>query len=342
MAYRSSTGNLASYDDEPPRGGQRWDRDRFERMRGGRGPPSRDDEHDHFRFQEHDRFPGGRRDIDIHEDYDRRGPPSRQPTRVAERDRFFEDDRFERRAPPRRNDLFEERTPSEVANQALAPYRRKSVIDDDINIDIRQQVSRPRKPARPQYIRRQSSLDTYDRRPMPRYGDVERIEREEYHEYRPPANVEIPLPIRQRRRSPERRRFRESDEDLAYGDFGGGRGREREEFREIEVSRAKSKVRRSKSVAGSRRSSSSDSVSEIQPPRANWGKKGKTRLPKRLVKREAIIELGYPFEEEVGSFFICAGWTDWIRTTSSLLRVPSRKSTLTNASKSARTTKRVR
>lgn len=297
MAYRSSTGNLASHDDEL-RGGQRWDRDRFERMRGGRGPPSRDDEHDHFRFQEHDRFPGGRRDIDIHEDYDRRGPPSRQPTRVAERDRFFEEDRFERRAPPRRNDLFEERTPSEVANQALAPYRRKSVIDDDINIDIRQQVSRPRKPARPQYIRRQSSLDTYDRRPMPRYGDVERVEREEYHEFRPPANVNIPLPIRQRRRSPERRRFRESDEDLAYGDFGGGRGREREEFREIEVSRAKSKVRRSKSVAGSRRSSSSDSVSEIQLPRSNWGKKGKTRLPKRLVKRQAIIELGYPFEEE--------------------------------------------
>lgn len=301
MAYRSSTGNLASHDDEP-RGGQRWDRDRFERMRGGRGPPSRDDEHDHFRFQEHDRFPGGRRDIDIHEDYDRRGPPSRQPTRVAERDRFFEEDRFERRAPPRRNDLFEERTPSEVANQALAPYRRKSVIDDDINIDIRQQVSRPRKPARPQYIRRQSSLDTYDRRPMPRYGDVERVEREEYHEFRPPANVHIPLPIRQRRRSPERRRFRESDEDLAYGDFGGGRGREREEFREIEVSRAKSKVRRSKSVAGSRRSSSSDSVSEIQLPRSNWGKKGKTRLPKRLVKRQAIIELGYPFEEEVSDF----------------------------------------
>jgi len=300
--YRSSTGNLASYEDDEPRGGQRWDRDRFERMRGSggstRGPPSsRDSEQDHFRFQEHDRFPGGRRDVDIHEDFDRRAPPSRAPVRVAERDRFFEEDRFERRAPPRRNDIFEERTPSEVANQALAPYRRRSVIDDDINIDVRTQVSRPRKPARPQYIRRQSSLDTYDRRPMPRYGDVERYEREEVHEYRPPANVPIPLPIRERRRSPDRRRHRQSDEDLAYGDFGG-RGREREEYREIEVSRNKSRVRRSKSVAGSRRSSSSGSVSEIQLPRANYGKRGKTRLPKRLVKREAIIELGYPFEEE--------------------------------------------
>lgn len=299
--YRSSTGNLASFDEPPRGGGERWDRDRFERMRGGRGPPSRDDEHDHYRFQEHDRFPGGRRDIDIHEDFDRRGPPSRQPTRVQERDRFFEDERFERRAPPRRNDLFEERTPSEVANQALAPYRRKSVIDEDI--DIRSQVSRPRKPARPQYIRRQSSLDTFDRRPLPRYGDIERHER---NEYRPPANVPIPLPVRERRRSPERRRFRESDEDLAYGDFGGGRGREREEYREIEVSRNKSRVRRSKSVAQSTRSSSSDSVSEIQLPRANYGKKGKTRLPKRLVKKQAIIELGYPFEEEVGTLQLCA------------------------------------
>lgn len=344
--YRSSTGNLASYEDDEPRGGQRWDRDRFERMRGSggstRGPPSsRDSEQDHFRFQEHDRFPGGRRDVDIHEDFDRRAPPSRAPVRVAERDRFFEEDRFERRAPPRRNDIFEERTPSEVANQALAPYRRRSVIDDDINIDVRTQVSRPRKPARPQYIRRQSSLDTYDRRPMPRYGDVERYEREEVHEYRPPANVPIPLPIRERRRSPDRRRHRQSDEDLAYGDFGG-RGREREEYREIEVSRNKSRVRRSKSVAGSRRSSSSGSVSEIQLPRANYGKRGKTRLPKRLVKREAIIELGYPFEEEVGTPWTrYLTFTDSDRTISSSLPAHLRRSTSMSASRSARIIKKV-
>jgi hypothetical protein len=177
---------------------------------------------------------------------------------------------------------------------------------------------------------------------MPRYGDVERYEREEVHEYRPPANVPIPLPIRERRRSPDRRRHRQSDEDLAYGDFGG-RGREREEYREIEVSRNKSRVRRSKSVAGSRRSSSSGSVSEIQLPRANYGKKGKTRLPKRLVKREAIIELGYPFEEEVGTLWTrCSSFTDSDRTISSSLPAHLRRSTSMSASRSARITKKVR
>jgi hypothetical protein len=285
--YRSSTGALDHYDD-PPRGGERWDREKFERMRGGRGGGGRGDEHDHFRFQEHDRFPGGRRDIDIHEDYDRRAPP----TRVIERERRYEDDRFDRPAR-RRNTLFDESTPSEVANRALAPYRRQSVIDKDIDLGS-EASSRARRPARPQYIRRQSSLDTFDRRPLPRYGDVER------GEYRPPAGLPIPLPVRERRRSPERRRFRESDEDLAYGDFGGGsRGREREEYREVEVSRNKSRVRRSKSVAPSTRSSSTSSVSEVRPARATWGKRGKTKLPKRLAKKQAIIDLGYPFEEEV-------------------------------------------
>ena len=32
-------------------------------------------------------------------------------------------------------------------------------------------------------------------------------------------------------------------------------------------------------------------------------KKGKTRMPKRLVRREAIMDLGYPFDEE-DDFFV--------------------------------------
>lgn len=303
--YRSSTGHLDRFD-EPPRGGgggggERWDRDRFERMRGGvRGPPSLSgggpasnaggrgrDEQENFRFQEHERFPGGHRDVDIHEDRNRQG------TRVMERERFHEDDRFER--PSRRpTDLFHEPTPSEIANQALAPYRRRSVIDKDINIGINIDERRqPARPQRPGYIRRQSSLDTFDRRPLPRYTELER------HEYRPPANVPIPLPIRERRRSPPRRFHEEDDfEEIRFEDRGG-RGREREDYREVEVHKEKSRVRRSKSVAKSTRSSSISSFEEIQPSRATWGKKGKTRLPKRLVKKEAVIELGYPFEEEV-------------------------------------------
>lgn len=284
--YRSSTGNLSSYD-EPLRGGERWDRDRFERMRGGRGPP----EHDHFRYQEHDRFPGGRRDIDFHEDYDRRGPPSRAPP-VIERERYREEERF---VPPsrRRTDFFQEDTPSEVANRALAPYRRKSVVERDFDVA-------PRRPARPQYHRRQSSLDTYDRRPMPRYSETE--------DWKPPTNVPIPLPIRERRRSPPR--YEDDFEEIRYTEREREREREPrrservEEYREVEVSRKKSKSRvrgsrsRAQSVARSSRSSSTSSFEEISLSRANWGKKGKTRLPKRLCRKEAIIELGYPYEEE--------------------------------------------
>jgi hypothetical protein len=106
------------------------------------------------------------------------------------------------------------------------------------------------------------------------------------------------LPIRERRRSPPRRFHEDEYEDIRY-DERSGRGREMENYREVEVSREKSRPRRSKSVAKSTRSSSISSFEEIQPPRATWGKKGKTRLPKRLVKKQAVIDLGYPFQEEV-------------------------------------------
>lgn len=292
--YRSSTGDLTFNDDPPIRGGERWDRDRFERMRvgssGKRGPLSREDEH--FRFQEHDRFPGGHRDIDFHEDYQRRGP------RVTERERFHEEDIYDRPSR-RRTELFEETTPSEIANRALAPYRRKSVVEENIDVAVR-------RPTRPQYIRRQSSLDTFDRRPLPRYGELERIDRIEREEWRPPTNIPIPLPIRERRRSPSRHYRDEEFEETRYRDVDREprRGRQEvEEFREVEVERKKSKVRRSRSqaarsIAQSVRSSSSSSFEEVSPAVTMIGKRGKTRMPKRLVKKQAVIELGYPFEEE--------------------------------------------
>ncbi|KAF2271474.1 uncharacterized protein EI97DRAFT_387796 [Westerdykella ornata] len=279
--YRASTGDLSYIDDHPARG-ERWDRHRFERVRGGHK------DHDHFRYTDHDRYPGGHIDIDIHKDYDRHAH------RTAVRDRYREEDRFSR--SHRRSDLFDEPTPSEIANQALAPYRRKSVVEKDIDIAIR-------RPARPGYHRRQSSLDTYDRRPLPRYSEYER------EEWRPPTNVPIPLPIRERRRSPRRHRDDEYDHHR-YHDYERERERERrgrpvEEYREVEIQREKSTRRRSRSrrrarsiAASSTRSSSTSSFEEIVLPRANVGKKGKTRMPKRLVKKQAIIELGYPFEEE--------------------------------------------
>lgn len=210
--------------------------------------------------------------------------------REREREVFREDDRFDRR---RRQDLFDEPTPSQIANQALAPYRRKSVVDRDFEVDIHREQTR--RPARPQYIRRQSSLDTFDRRPLPRYGDKER------DEWRPPANVPIPLPIRQQRRSPPRYHEEEYEEERFVERDRPGRRDKVEEYREVEVHRAKSRRRRSPSHSVARsvaRSSSTSSFEEIKLARADWGKKGKTRLPKRLCRVQAVTELGYPYVEE--------------------------------------------
>jgi len=271
MAYRSSTGDLGSYDE--PRRPERWDRDKFERY-SRRAP----EEREVFRFREHDH--PGHREIAVEDRIDRRGPKGR----VEERDRYYEEDRY---TPPsrRRTELWEEPTPSEIANKALAPYRRKSVVERDVEI---------RRPARPQYIRRQSSLDTFDRRPLPRYGA---------DDWRPPANVPIPLPIRRpsppRRRSPSRRRYREEEfEEIRFRDLEPDR---EEEYRDIRIRRERNSRRRSGShyEAASTRSSSS-SFEEVSPVRES-GKKGKTRMPKRLVHKSAITQLGYPFEEEVGS-----------------------------------------
>jgi hypothetical protein len=373
--YRSSAGDLTSQHDGPVRG-ERWDRDRFERMRGGGGGGGDRgrDEHDHFRFTEHDRFPGGRRDIDIHEDFDRGGPRG-PPTRIAERERVREDERFDPRLR-RRTEIFDDHTPSEVANLALAPYRRQSVVEKDIDLSIR-------RPARPGYIRRQSSLDTFDRRPLPRYNDYERdvYEKESARgsvrggsvrgsirgsvrdDFRPPTNVPIPLPVRERRfrgdefeevryREVEREREREPElrEDFRE-DF------REEEFREVDVKRAKSttsgrsrsrasRSRASKSIAASSaRSSSSSSSDETevpQPPRASWGRKGKTRLPKRLCRKQAVIDLGYPFEEEVNPLAVFKGTdANCIRMISSSSVAHSRKNTLTRSLRLARITERV-
>jgi hypothetical protein len=215
-----------------------------------------------------------------------RGPPARvaeRPpprSRYEERDRYYEEERF---APPsrRRSDFLDEPSAAEVANRALAPYRRRPIVEREPSPPLR-------RPARPQFLRRQSSLDTFDRRAMPRYGD----------EYRIPAEVPIPLPMR-RPRSPPRRRH--PDEEFEETRFKEGPGFE--EYRDIRVRRERHGGHRSRSrAAASVRSdsSSSSSFEEIAPAPAQpqIGKKGKTRMPKRLAHKKAVAELGIPFEEE--------------------------------------------
>ncbi|GAB7355896.1 hypothetical protein MBLNU459_g6543t2 [Dothideomycetes sp. NU459] len=280
--YRRSDLDLA-YGDEPPP--QRWDRERFERFQ--RQPEERET----FRFSERDR--GGRQEIRVEDRIERESPaPAR---RFEERDIFRE----ERYGPPariRRSDreLFGGEDPREIAERSLAPYRRKSIVERDVEF---REVARPR----PGLIRRQSSLDTFDRRRPVRY---------EREEYRLPPNVPIPLP---RRRSPSRTRgFRDDEfEEIRYRDASP----HRDDYREMEImrertvrkrSRAKSDVRSVTTKRSSSSSSSSESfeqVSRASSPASTVrstkvGKKGKTRMPKRLVKKQAIIDLGYPFEEE--------------------------------------------
>ena len=329
---------------------QRWDRDRFEQLRGGGPPPRRFEEE--YRFTERER--PGRQDIAVADRIEASGPRGR----FEERDRFVEEERFTPGGRKRRTDkeLFGDVDPREIANLAITPYERKTEIREEIDYDRQSRAP----PPRPGLLRRQSSLDTFDRRPIPRYTR---------EEYRVPAYTPVPLPIRRPEREYEEVRYRDN-----YSP---------EDYREVEIQRERSVHRRrpsapksvksskTKSVTTRRSSTSSESIderetirdgnksihesfheSEHSGPRGRTEsiresvhesehggplsrhesihesvhesvhgstvigdgsvhesiqhrfKKGKTRMPKRLVRREAILDLGYPFDEEEDFFLL--------------------------------------
>ena len=123
-----------------------------------------------------------------------------------------------------------------------------------------------------------------------------------------PAYTPIPLPIRR----PEEEYYYEHHH---HPD---------ENYREVEIKRERSVHRRrgrakshksskapSTKAASTVRSSSSSSSSSssyeesrvsTSPPRV--GKKGKTRMPKRLVHRDALHDLAYPYDEEEDFFML--------------------------------------
>ena len=266
----------------PGRAPERWDRDRFESA--SRGPPvvERD-----IRYEEKDYYGGRPR-------YREEAAPPRRapPTRYEEEDRYERVEERERYAAP----LPTRQRPSEtryyeeerdVYEGALVPTRRREPERErerDFEVDIRRteidryQPPAPRAPARPTFIRRQSSLETFDRKSRPRYGDRMREEETVY------------MPSAPRRRSPPR--YVERDyEDIRiaepeyYGDeeFRG--------YREREISR----YRKNRQSGGEREFvEEREEIVEKEFPR-----RGKTRMPMRLVNKRAVIELGYPFEEEV-------------------------------------------
>jgi hypothetical protein len=287
------------------RGGDRWDTERFEveRERARFAPDPRD------RFEDRDfgRSPTFRpRERSAEEMYERRGGG-----------RAFEEDRYERRE-------YYDNEPRYERERPIGRDRGQSITIEKERKREYYSPSPPRRaPARPAYLRRQSSLDTFDRKPMA--GAITRFEREEYgpperyrEEVRLPPLTPIPLP--RMRGLPPPRRYAERDyyEEIrvAEPDFYGDdeyrgfpeRVREREIIRRRRRSRSRSRGTESRASHSVRSSSTSSRSSEAsgttskttKSTRSEFPKKGKTRMPARLVSKKAIIDLNYPFEEEVG------------------------------------------
>lgn len=263
-------------------GSERWERDRFEDdryyMRGGRGRERSEDRYDRSRYYEDD-FVRDRRYHDDEPRYEPRREPARQPE-----------------------------------------FDRRMVIEKERD----REYYRDSSPRRPAFLRRQSSLDTYDRRPLRNIFD----QREEYppparredifrDEYRAPPYTPIPLPKARGLPPPGRRDDRYYDyrpESEYYPEDEYRHMPER--VREREIIRERDRRDRSRESRGtrththrssSRSSSSSSSSGGGATVRSEYPKKGKTKIPVRLVSKRALIDLGYPYVEEVRlfSFFVC-------------------------------------
>lgn len=268
--------------------GQRWDAERFaqaharDQAERSRGPPVIE----HDRFEEHERFDsrGGsyRRESSADEFYHRSGPPSGK--RFEEPERFFGEERYgppprpSRPPPPRYYEEDFENIGNGPNMNQMVPFdrHRRQSITTERGYGPPARWNQPR----PGIIRRQSSLDTFDRKPMVRYGD--RI-----HE--PPETIVIPAGGR-RRRSPPRyvERYYEEDIRVAEPDYYGDEGFVGFREREVET------IRRKQGGTPIEQRPKEEDDSQRPYPR-----RGKTKMPRRLVNKRAIIELGYPFEEEV-------------------------------------------
>lgn len=300
MAYRASTGELV--------GGDRWDRNRFtfESARYG-------DERDRdVRFEQGDRYYTNHgRESSVDDRYERRQYTRPYDDDYVTRDRterryYDEEARYRRPSPP-------------------PEFERRVLIEKERERDYRSPSPPPRRPG--QLLRRQSSLDTFDRRPAPRF-----VEREEYgpparrEDYRPERYQPIPLP--RSRALPPPRIYAERDYDEIriseperYGDDEYRAYPERVREREIRRTRRRrdrsasrtnrSHTHHSSSVRSSSRSSTTTSHSSsssggttVKSAKSEYPKKGKTRIPARLVSKRALIELGYPYEEESNTIIV--------------------------------------
>ncbi|KAH7375340.1 hypothetical protein B0T11DRAFT_293044 [Plectosphaerella cucumerina] len=302
----------------------RWEQDRY--------PPY---ERERERYRDDDRATR----FDDRDEYYSQAPSQAPPP--SRRYREHSDERYDRggyRGGGGRDDEFvrdrryyEERDDPRFVRPM--PEREREV-ERRVYVDREREYRSPSPPRRPTMLRRQSSLDTFDRRPplhfldrdqrREEYGPPARREdfRREREDYRAPAYVPIPLPRSRQLPSagplppqppPLQQRYDEIQiaEPGYYGDeeFRGmpDRVREREVYRSSRRRRDRDRSRDSRTTrtyshrSSSRSSSVSSRTSDASGGTAirnEYPKKGKTRIPARLVEKRALIELGYPYTEE--------------------------------------------
>lgn len=212
----------------------------------------------------------------------RRGAP------VYEDDRYYaEQDRYGPRGYSERRFFEEDEYYDPRAGQgAMVPFRPE-------------RPARPAAPPRPAMIRRQSSVDRIDfeRRQTRRY----------YDDYRPPPPPPPPQPEPRRSRADSRFHYddiRIQDPDL-YGDEGFREYREREWTRSRTRNDSPSPGRRSEFVdAAPSEEHIEEHIVEEKIVEKPYPRRGKTRMPKRLVHTKVLFDLGYPYYELVCAMFI--------------------------------------
>lgn len=290
MAYRTNVAELSRSERS-----DHWERDRFELER------------------ERDRFSDVRKQFEEEDDHYSRRIPSRPAPRerapsVDRRSRPpFEDD--ETIIRERRRVIYDDEPPREMRRRGSPSMRRfsppASEVERRVVIEKERRYRSP-SPRPGRLVRRQSSLDTFDRRPHDNYPPAR-------HDHSVPPYVDMPLP--RSRALPPPRVYAERDyfdevsvaesrryaDDHFHRDFPA-RVQEREVIRTRHRSRSRSRVskvsRRGRSRSSVRSSSSSSSGGTSLTTKSEYPKKGKTRIPARLVSKRALIDLGYPFVEE--------------------------------------------
>lgn len=308
MAHRTSAPDLP----RPDRAAERWDRDRYEyereRDRYGDVRERFEEEDDHVYMRR-----GGSRGPPPRDRDDRSsavGPSDRERrfrTRDLEDDHRLRDDLAERE---RRHVTYDDEPPHIIRRRPSPPpdmFRRRPASPPP-EMERSRVVLEKERP--PRLLRRQSSLDTFDRRPAAK----KYWEREEYgpparrDDHRVPSYVDIPLPRTKALPPPRVYAEREYAEEIQVSDphrYGDDDFRAYpERFREKEVvrSRQRTRSRESRTRRRSRSSSTSSSSSSggtALTARSEYPKKGKTRIPARLISKRALIDLRYPFIEEV-------------------------------------------